>query len=61
MDKLGLNEFKSVTIVLKNGEIVLTKPKSFEEVRKALSKPSFKDPLTPTEKIISASFSSKVR
>jgi antitoxin PrlF len=48
-EKLGLDKIGKATLQLTNkGEIVLTPPKTLNEVRALLSKPTFKD--APSEK-----------
>jgi AbrB family looped-hinge helix DNA binding protein len=51
--KLGLDEIGKATIELnERNEIVLTRPKSLDEVRALLRKPSLKD--APSEKEVTA-------
>jgi antitoxin PrlF len=53
-DKLGLDKVGKATLRLNEaGEIVLTTPKSLQDVRALLQKPTFKDGLSAKEKTIS--------
>ena len=52
-EKLGLDKIGRATLKLtKNGEIVLTPPKTIDEVRAILREPSFKDAPSEREEII---------
>lgn len=52
-DKLGLDKNGKATLrVNDNNEIVITSPKSLDEVRVLLNKPTFKDKASDTEQMI---------
>lgn len=59
-ERLGLDKLRQATLSLNNaGEVVLTAPKSLEDVRTLLSVPSYKDVLSEKEKIIASHLAEK--
>lgn len=59
-EKLGLDKIGKATLHLTDkGEIVLTPPKTLNEVRALLSKPTFKDVSSEREKTISEQLAKK--
>lgn len=59
-EKLGLDKIGKATLHLSDkNEIILTLPKTLQEIRAMLSKPDFEDPLTEKEKIIGKQLAKK--
>ena len=59
-EKLGLDKIGKATLYLNDkGEIVLTPPKTLDDVRTLLSKPTFKDALSGKEKTIGQQLAKK--
>ncbi len=59
-EKLGLNKVGKATLRLTDeGEIVLTLPKTLNEVRDLLNQPTFKDTLSAKEKVIGKQLAKK--
>ncbi len=59
-EKLGLDKIGKATLHLSDkNEIVLTPPKTLQEIRAMLSKPDFEDPVSEKEKIIGDQLSKK--
>ena len=52
-DMLGLKPGgKAIFRVNKDGEVVLERLKTFEEIHAMLGEPTFKDPLSPKERLV---------
>lgn len=58
--KLGLDKLGRASIRLNaQGEIVITKPKTIDDVRAVLNKPSHRDKLTDRERLVGPSLAKK--